>query len=1263
MEDRKKEVREERNKKMHLAVYLQIFLLIGMTFAFSYFMHESRGLNGREAVYKIKKNNFSKYELLKAIGFIGKLIFNEKSFVSALTAEDAQKGAYTCLKSKDGKICQEYPASECADKCLDECIPTSPNEVSQCSLGTCYNPVAGKCSLGSPKALCESEGGKWSSDINGNIPECKQGCCVLGGEAYLGTAVQCEKDASIRGLKKDFRPEANTELRCLGLAKTQEEGACVFQEELENGCKFTTKLECMQSIKGKFYSGYLCSNQELKTKCKPQQTVKCAENKDEVYWYDSCGNRENIYDANKVKSLNNGRVLAKDESCSLQAGSNAFANQGKCGNCDYLQGSICGKETSGEKLSDSGFDFVCRDLSCKDENGKKREHGESWCAYQGAIGVDKNRGSDTPGSRHYRKSCINGEIKIDPCADYRNEICVESQTKINSGSFSSAACRINLAYTCYEYNKEGKKEQCEKNPDCFIKKVDVSKDFKFDFCAPKYKPGFDLNERGDGAEGICNIGTQKCKYIKITGLGGDKEINKECITSKFSEQMNDFCMSLGDCGAQINYQGAFTENYKIIKGKKASQTYIKDIQRYSDEKLFKGQFAQPGEKFFAEELGIPGFLGQANYKAPSASKDTMMLSGVLGVAGIAAKLGAAYLPGAATALPAGTLGPVAPATGASAAVAAVGGAAAGAAVGLAMTSFLLDSTGVGRGLPPIVYNHLLAAGAAGGALVGLAVAGKAGAAGSTIAAAAPVLAIVGIVIIVVVIIVIIIFMALGIGKVKKITVTFTCKPWQAPNGGKDCSKCGQDGFPCSKYACQSLGQTCQYINEETENPECIAIEQNDSAPPVIRAMKELLPEGYSSEENELGVKIKSSESDGCIKETFQAIPFGIQLNEPGQCRMEFNHTNSWDEMEFDLAGRSMYLKNHSLPIIVPSLESLGLEGIDPKEKSDFNIYVRCQDKLGNINEREFNINFCIKQGPDTTPAIVVEKDPSEALAFNATQVNATVYTNEPAECRWDTSDTAYNLMGSSFACETDIEDRKLFGWPCNSVLPISNSDSTFYVRCLDQPWLKDSNESARNPNRESYELKFKKSSSLLKIASIKPNNESINVATEPTSITLEVKTSGGLDGTATCSYQIGSSGFIEFRHTLTETHKQVLETLLSGEVEIPVRCEDLAGNVAESKAEFSIKIDAESPRVSRIYGQEGNLIVVTNEEAKCYYSLDNKEQCLFDINNETISFEMSGAGLSHSSSFTGKDKYYIKCRDNLGNYPGSCSAIVKEGKI
>ena len=1268
------------NKTIYGAVIFQIALMMGMTVSFSYILNEAS--NAGATVGNSNQNGIQKV-LLHALWILDKIVFNQNNFASALSQRDLKQGSYTCPIDKNGSICQEYPASDCAGQCSVSCLPTAADQTSVCKVGTCYDPVQGTCQTGAPQEACQQNGGKWFNDPYGNVAQCMPGCCLLGNSAYFLTSQQCARNANATGLKSDFRPEVNTEIGCLALSQTQEQGACVFEDNtgLQNTCKFTSKLNCQQDLKGKFYSGLLCSNSALNTNCKPQASISCIQGKDEVYWIDSCGNQENIYDANKVASFNNVNILSKNNSCSLSVGTNSLANQASCGNCNYLLGSICGTKTSTQKLSEPNANVVCKDISCIDENGKKRLNGESWCAYQSSTGTEKGAGgylraTDTVGSRDFRESCINGEIKTDPCADYRNEICTQSQTTTPDGEISSAACRINLGYQCYDYNSKGKKDFCDQNPDCFIKHVQVTDSFVFDICAPKYTPGFDLTARGGSAASICSLATQTCTVVYVHQLfGGWKcKANCDCETPKFAEQMNDLCISLGDCGTKTNYLGDLSKNSRTIKdgrtgGPTLSSGYINGLVKDANEKLFKNNYIAAGDpsKLYAQ-LGIPGWLGQAQ-------TPTDPTIGIRGVASMVSGMGGVMLWGL-THLAVGhavlsSVGLMVPLQGPTLTGAplgsvvnptfgAISGAASGAAVGLAIVSFLIDFTGIGPGIPPELTYGLMAAGAIGGAIVGLQITGHSAVIG--VLSTNPV----GWIILAVVIIIIIILSILGIGKIKKINYTFQCNVWQPTPGGNKCSQCGSDGFPCSQYSCQSLGQTCQLVNEGTANPACVNMAPNDTSPPVITPYSGLLPDGYTANVVQNGVQIKASGNGGCISETYQPITFGILLNEYGQCAVSSNHTSSFDEMDQVLSA-GLYLQNHSLPILVPSAESLGLESFDPNASADYNIYVRCQDKSGNANMNEYDINFCIKPGNDTTPASIIDSNPSfGTVAYNVTNIDESIITSEPAECNWDITDKVYNLMANNFSCQNNIENRTSLslvspsGWECNAQLPfaMSQNSSTYYVRCLDQPWLTGENVSKRNVNTQGYPLTFTRTKNPLNITSINVDGKNLTFGTAPASVEVDVKTSGGLDGTAKCSYIWGNST-IDFMDTWKTTSTQVFQSIYPGTITLPIVCQDSIGDVAQKTVHFKILLDTSAPEISRAYVQSGTLNIITNEKSSCYYSTDISQQCLFDMNNAS---QFNGVNIvSHTISFDTKNTYYIKCKDSFGNYPGTCNMIIRQG--
>ncbi len=1229
---------------------------------------------------------------LKALGIFDKIVFGNTGFASALSQSDLTSGAYTCPIDKNGSICQQYTASDCAANCAVDCLPTTADQTSQCKIGTCYDPVQGTCQIGAPQVACQQDGGQWFNDPNGNVAQCKPGCCLLGSNAYFETSQQCSHDSNVTGLTEDFRPEVSTELACLALSQTQVQGACVIASNTQNSCKFTTQVNCEQDLGGKFYPNLLCSNNALNTGCKSQATIGCVQGKDEVYWFDSCGNQENIYDANKVKSYNNGMILSKNSACSLASGNNLLANQATCGNCNFVLGSICGASTNTQKLSEPNANVVCKDLSCVDADGQKRVNGESWCAYQGSTGTAAGAGgflrsTDTVGSRDFRETCINGQIETDQCADYRNEICVESQTSTPNtptGKISSAACRINLGYECYDYNKNNDMNSCKQNPDCFVKSVQVSGSFNFNICAPKYVPGFDLTQRGTGAAAICSIANQQCQVVYVKELfgGWQCKANCECQTSSFAEQMNDLCISLGDCGTKVNYIGDLTKNEHVFKSTSKdslgnevgassgdlSNNYVNGLVKYADENLFKNQYIQASDiSSLYGNIGIPGWLGQAQSPTdPTAgvTGELSMISGMVGILVLAAahtSIGLASLGALSSAVAQPTeIGQVTGtgAYGLTPAASAAFGAIGGATLGLALVSFLIDFTGIGKGLPPAVTYSLMAVGATAGGIIGANIAAGGGL-GSFSAAwtSLAFLSALSVVLIAIVIIAIIVLSLLGIGDTKTVYYSFECDPWQAPNGGAKCDQCGKDGFPCSQYSCQSLGQNCQLINEGSANPACVNINPNDTSSPVITPATNLLPDGYTAQQTQNGVKITTS-NGGCLTENYQQIPFGINLNKYGQCKIDTEHTASFDDMQQPLDS-GLYLENHSLPLVIPSLESLGVQSFNPNATADYNIYLRCQDKSGNTNTNEYDINFCIAPGNDTTPAAITYSDPStKTLAFNTTSINASVYTSEPANCNWDTKDTDYNLMANNFSCATDFAQRTLYGWKCNALLPFSGNSTTYYVRCLDQPWLTGDNATKRNANTQSYPLTFTRSSKALNIDSINVDGKNLSFGVAPASVEVDVKTSGGLDGTAECAYVWGNST-IDFFSTLSTSHSQVFQTLYPGEITLPIICTDSVGNVAQKTAHFNILLDTTPPIITRIYSQSGQLNIITDEQSTCYYSNDDSQKCLFDISNASI---FNGIYTNdHSINFDTSQVYYVKCKDKIGNYPGTCSTIVREG--
>ncbi|MDD5331753.1 MAG: hypothetical protein PHE43_02945 [Candidatus Nanoarchaeia archaeon] len=344
---------------------------------------------------------------LKIFIFVSILI----SLVSFVNAMDA-----CCEKTTSGEYCQYTSESSCASgfrKNYATCEQTS-----YCNLGCCFSQDDGRCFKNTPQAVCNAKSGTFSSDPACSISQCSNGCCIIGTESFFVTEVKCKETAAkYPDVSSSFDDSITDEKTCLAKSRSQETGCCVSS----TGCLFTTRDSCnagtgSNETKEGFFSEMLCSNDRLSCGCAKQHHTGCYQGK--VYWYDSCGNRENIYMSDKVKSYNNG--YETEINC------DAKPNDPDCGNCDYSTGTICSNITDDKPKYG---DFICKDISCSKTTafvsspnaGTKKENGESWCVYEGPVG----EGLDLVGSRHYRGLCINGEEIIEPGKDYREEFCIQ----------------------------------------------------------------------------------------------------------------------------------------------------------------------------------------------------------------------------------------------------------------------------------------------------------------------------------------------------------------------------------------------------------------------------------------------------------------------------------------------------------------------------------------------------------------------------------------------------------------------------------------------------------------------------------------------------------------------------------------------------------------------------------------------------------------------------------------------------------------------
>jgi len=537
---------------------------------------------------KEKLRNKKLIFLLVSLLVIYLFIINFTSVVSSQT--NATEVKYCCEKTKYGAWCQNAPENECDVSGGLRKTPTSCEATSYCKLGCCYDSSEGICMENTPQKVCSMSNGTWADDKQCDIAQCQLGCCVIGTQAAYVSLTRCKKLSSFYGLQVDFRGNIGSELECINLASLSDEGACVYGVDFIKTCKFTSRQECNtmkagikienESVAGvggevtgeiTFYKNYLCSNEELGTNCGLTKETTCIEGKDGVYFKDSCGNPANIYDASKINDKAYwGKKVSKAESCGT---GKSNINSPSCGNCDYFSGSICKDYKTAKTSKPSYGNNICQDLNCKDTTDGPKKHGESWCS------TDKFK--DSVGSRYFRHLCMNGEEIIEPCADFRQEECIQDTIESKGVSFSQASCRVNRWQDCLGQDNKKDCENTDKR-DCVwnYEKEEVETEEaeagtnttgkpKVIACVPLHPPGLKFWEEGE-AQGICSLANTQCivTYEKkgLIFSGSEKcTDNCECLTDSWKQQQLKKCEALGDCGAKVNYVGVkgFDTGYNV----------------------------------------------------------------------------------------------------------------------------------------------------------------------------------------------------------------------------------------------------------------------------------------------------------------------------------------------------------------------------------------------------------------------------------------------------------------------------------------------------------------------------------------------------------------------------------------------------------------------------------------------------------------------------------------------------------------------------
>ena len=1201
-----------------------------MITANSYIIHQTDSLIENSKIIDKQKNKFKDIINFGINLLTGFLTIKQIGFVSA-----NDDGLWCCeiLESNDA-TCQPISAGD--DSLCDSSGQTWYTDcelTSLCKTGTCIDEEYGTCSPGTKKEC----GDNWDPLLMNEISECQLGCCSLneGTRKEWWTDLKCNNEG---GSFDNNIPQSECKVL------TEEMGACVLGN---NDCRFTTEEDCEVNLNGEPHPGLLCSNPDLGTNCGGPETtgeIQTTCYNDKVYFLDNCSNIANIYDADKW-DVDDYWKFVQEPIC------DAIDNPATCGNCDGTI-SICASSFEAGINPEYG-NYACKDLSCKDDDffskhGRNPLNQESWCVYESHVGESR----DVVGSEHRARWCDKGKIKYKVCGNYRGKICGEKQIPLEEGgSVSMARCRFNEGWkgflidmVPYEFDEDTGditnqedvdkyKAECGNLSDSRIQSINVDDYFKFNVCVPKYPKGFKFWNSESNDEDVCRIASTTCIYVYEKRLNAENDCkrackeeyreehdgncpkscrvacrkkcrkwplaNEDCTTKEFAEEMNDFCISLGDCGGYVNVQERYTKNFRVSESGYREDLDADKINQYksyaADEQIGLGDpplFFSSAEKGFFEGDPLAG-IEVGGIK--DIQKVIQIVLGTTAVIAVLFKVGLILF-----AAPEGLFSKI-------------GGAIAMAlAAILGFFTWLLEALGIRETVEvDIKFTCKPWQAPPGGD---------------------------------------------DCDECNNDPLR-PCTEYKCRSLGTACRLIDEDEL----YESEIPVCINKYPNDVT--PPQIVFEKIDTSlynvddRPGGNGVRIRTSGGDCIQEfTSINFSLKTkdeNENDDYAKCVYNWE--SVSLNPPdyvldGEYFKEgnyysINHTfierlpfvSSLDDISGNLGEREGELNMY-------------VRCMDYAGNFNFNEYIVnfC------IREGPDNTIATIKE--------FIPADKS-FLAYGKTTKTLIISLDEPADCKWSYgTDKSYENMENFIYCEDYTGEIKP-SWSCTTELTgLTQLVNNIYIKCKDQSWISEENytgpwsEENRNVNTPGFLYTLYGTENPLNITSISPQGN-IEIGGSVSEIFLEVTTSGGMDnGISTCRYWFveSPSGITsgDFFSQIDSYHTYPLSPP-TGNYNIAIECKDEAENKATGNAIFNLIKDLNFSKAVRVYKSGSNLKLITDEQASCYYSF---KSCNFDFDDENINSMTTAYSTEHTANWNTGQKYYIRCEDLWGN--SGCSIIV-----
>ena len=1220
--------------------------------------------------------NHKKIKALFEIFIIVGAIFT----ISLLNTKDVKAANQACCEKlqSSNDYCIFTDETQCANDKLKQ-VGTTCENTDFCAIGTCYNTNTGECSNPVSKAKCIAEGGSFDIKPKEELPICQEGCCVRPDGCDITTKNECKvalQSYSQITFEDAFDVSITDETECSNICKSAEVGCWIPDDPASESCKFGFRSEFTG---GQFRTGVYCSNvqecestKEYQKGCLSPQQQQYFDDSDNVYWFDSSGNPEQV-----VGSIYTGYVddVKYNSGCNEQ---NDNVNNPNCGLCDVIGGSVCGTKEVNSKET-----YQCVSLNCGTGHGdvfkwvqdnsqetgwKFSEQGnnafdiknyDSWCYYEGIVG----QGRDLVGTRHDLFRCKDGEIIPEYGKTNREEACVMT---FNNGR-PSAALMPNDASACLTANSDdsscggecsGISKEYDRILCCNKQKCENSEnlcywDESVNRCAPQVSVGTLVgnSEINKGGDQIC-VAVFEYKLLRASGDHWDCIANCECIDK--ANDFNSYCKSIGDFGVYYNFNGVLGEGgYTFTKDVSKSGINAPTPVNKNDIKYIKNpETFISGDNSLIYKMWYDIFTGEKNIKLGETPEYKSAFSRRFG-AGSHIDNPIFILGGFVLYYNAATIGNFfLSSVNSLSFVKLFNG-----VISAFETLYNIATKRIFQKAGETIVVEEGAKEASGGLIKNIfgETAGK---------VLGSVLGYVNVVLLVWTLVNII---EIIIGN-KVVNYKFTCDPWLAPSGNQNCELCQNDPSNpyavCDKYRCDSLGAKCEFIGKNPDGSDaetglCKLTKERDLVAPVITHLK--------IEENR---QIEPIGTEGYnIRgefDTKNSIVIGVKTDELAACKIHKVRETNFDNMLwFD---NEKWQTNHTVELFFtgedPGQDSLLIFGSGQKE-----YYVSCKDTSGNIKPN-YKIQFKVKEGPDITKPVIIKMDPvnNAYIPYNQESTNLYLLVEEDSGvkgCKYSrTPNTDYENMEGSFTCSSSStrDSEGLVGYRCLTKLTglRNNQDNTFYFKCEDNV----ENVNNQDQPTEGYTLK---GSNPLLLESVGPEGKLYE-----RDITLTATTRNGAEGNgkAECRYSLSIQqetdkafeNMFKFSTTDSSTHSHQLINLENGNYYVQVMCKDIGGNEDRKQTTFNVDTPdlnittVEPLNNSKVYQLPFELKVTTvkgynnNGDSTCNYKV--KSLLSGAWSSETIFLDkIIQETTLHTKEINlgdGRYSFEITCRDSAG---------------